>query len=248
MKSSLRSKSFSIKVLRTAFFLFVIYALASNIDASRGITPDQAAGSFSYEFIVNEDGFTQVRANYRSYEENGSSWVFVPKFSEWTNRTVNGEITNWSLCDSENLTGVQFYFYEALCFSFKSPGAPFEMNVQFNFSTAAMIIEPNGIFYSPQIGFEKGNGLEARVLFPPGFETNAGEAVASGNLASYRPSSIFSNSNYVLFNSIPDTENIIRIEIWFKTPNKTPEITTIKERIFTFQAVKRYENYAHEIL
>ncbi len=144
------------------------------------------AGSFNYEFVVDSEGSTTINIVYTTKETSGSSWILVPKFSDWVNNTIKGAVTRWFLNDSENVAEGSFYFYEVLFFSFISDGAEFEMQFQYNMTTAAIIIEPDGIFYSPQIGFEKSNSLEATVDFPSGFKVN--DALAFGNSSSYNPS------------------------------------------------------------
>jgi hypothetical protein len=201
-------------------------------------------GSFNYEFIVNSEGSTTVKIVYTTEETSGSSWILVPKFSDWANNTIKGTVINWFLNDSENVAEGSFYFYEVLFFSFTSDSAGFEMQLQYNMTTAAIIIEPDGIFYSPQIGFEKGNSLEATVDFPSGFKVN--DALAFGNLSSYNPSS--TSSTHVVFDDIPETENLLRIEIGFSTANKEPELLEITDGIFTFETVSRYAEYARSIL
>jgi len=201
-------------------------------------------GSFNYEFVVDSEGSTTVNIIYITEESNGSSWVLVPKFSDWVNNTIKGVVTRWFLNDSENVAEGSFYFYEVLFFSFISDGTEFEMQFQYNVTTAAMIIEPNGIFYSPQIGFESGNSLEANVDFPSGFKVN--DALAFGNSGSYNPSS--TNSTRVVFDDIPETENLLRIEIGFSTANKEPELLEITDGIFTYETVSRYAEYARSIL
>ncbi|MCW4020537.1 MAG: hypothetical protein NWF14_04830 [Candidatus Bathyarchaeota archaeon] len=241
-------KHISSKASRIAFLLLAVSSLTLNSEPLVSVVSAQSSGSFSYEFIVDEDGFTLVNIVYRSGIADRSSWVLVPKFSGWTNQTAKGEVTAWSLNDTESLTGVQYYFYEALVFSFTPDGSEFEMNIQFNLSTAAMIIEPNGIFYSPQIGFEQGNNLEATVIFPEGFTVKTNEAFAFGSSGSYLPNSSGSSSGRVLFDSIPATENLMRIEIGFRTLNQTAELREFKNGVFTFEAIPRYEEYAHKIL
>jgi hypothetical protein len=118
------------------------------------------------------------------------------------------------------------------------------MHFQYNVTTAAMIIEPDGIFYSPQIGFELGNSLEAVVDLPSGFEVN--DVLAYGSLGSYSPSS--RSSTHVVFDSIPETENLLRIEVGFSTANKEPELLEITDGIFSFETVPRYAEYARSIL
>jgi hypothetical protein len=248
LKFHIELRQVSFKVSKTLFLLILISSIDLNNGLLMGVTDTQPTGLFSYEFVVDEEGFTLVNIIYRSDEEHGSSWVFVPKFSEWINHAVSGEVVEWSLRDTQNLTGNQYYFYEALYFSFKSDGSEFEMNIQFNFSAAAMIIEPEGIFYSPQIGFEKGNRMEAKVIFPHGFEINADEAIAFGSSGSYGPSPSESNSKYVFFDDVPEGDNLIRIEVGFKTFNPTAELLKLESGIFTFETVTRYAEYADEIL
>ncbi len=201
-------------------------------------------GLFSYGFVVDSEGSSIVNINYTTDEASGSSWVLVPKFSDWANNTVRGTVTHWFLNDSESVAGDSFYYYDALFFSFTSDGAEFEIQFQYNVTTAAMIIEPDGIFYSSQIGFEQGNSLEATVDFPSGFKVN--EALAYGSSNSYSPSS--TSSTHVVFGNIPETENFLRIEIGFSTANKEPELLRITDGVFTFETVPRYAEYARSIL
>ncbi|MEM2110393.1 MAG: hypothetical protein QXX08_00745 [Candidatus Bathyarchaeia archaeon] len=235
----------SLKVSRLVFLILVMSSVLLDFHLLIDIVSAQFRDSINYLFVVDEEGRTSVKIIYRSDSESGSSWILVPKTLEWSNRTISGKVTYWSLNDTENLIGEELYFYEALCFSFNSDNLEFEMNIQFNFTTAAMIIEPNGIFYSPQIGFKEGNRLEASVIFPNGFKINQDEAVAVGT-GFYQPA--YTNSNYVRFDNFQLADNMIRIEIGFQTHNEKPETSTIKEGIFTFETVKRYESYARDVL
>jgi hypothetical protein len=205
-------------------------------------------GVYNYMFIVDREGFTMVNINYTTTEVSGSSWVLVPKYSGWLNHTIRGtvtgeETTGWVVNVSGEIENDTFY--DVLHFSFKSDNAEFEMNIQYNISVGAMIIEPDGIFYSSQIGFELGSKLEATVFFPQDFRINSNEASAYGNSTSYSPSSI--TSRRVVFDNIPDTENMIRIEIGFNTPDQS-EPVEITNGIFTFETVSRYAQYARPIL
>jgi hypothetical protein len=208
---------------------------------SASAAPD---GSYSYEFVVDSEGSSTVNVVYTAAEASGSSWILVPKFSDWTNNTIRGTVTSWFLNDSESVAEGSFYYYEAFFFSFASDGSEFEMQLQYNVTTAAIIIEPDGIFYSSQIGFEPGNSLEATVDFPSGFKVS--EALAYGSSGSYNPSS--TSSTRVVFDGIPETENLLRIEVGFSTAKKEPELTRITEGVFTFETVPRYAEYARSIL
>ena len=214
-----------------------------------GVASAQSSDSFSYEFAVDEDGFTVVNINYTADRSSGSSWVLVPRFSEWTNRTVRGEVTEWYLRDTDELTGEPHYFYEALSFSFRTDQSQFEMDLQFNLSVAAMIIEPDGIFYSPQIGFEQGR-FKAKVILPDGFDIKKGEAVAYDSVTGRAVVSgnVGADSNQVVFDNVPEGANLMRIEVGFKTLDETPESLTLESGVFAFETVSRYEEYARGIL
>ncbi len=243
----MESRPVSSMVLRVILFLAVL-SLALNIQTSVGITFAQPLDLFSYEFTVDEDGFTIVNVTYWTDRASGSSWVLVPRFSEWTYNAVRGEITEWYLRDTQELIDEPHYFYEAFCFSFRSDGSEFQANVQFNLSIAAMIIEPDGIFYSPQIGFEEGR-FKATVALPDGFRVKRGEAVAFDRVGRVIASgTVGSDSSRVLFDYVPERESLMRIEVGFRTLNETAESVTFENGIFTFETVLRYEEYAQEIL
>jgi len=202
---------------------------------------------FRYEFIVDEDGFTLVKIRYTSSGSGvGSSWVFVPRFSPWINRTVHGRIYSWSIGEPEEYTGSPYYFYKVFNFSFMHDSGFFELLIEYNFSTAAMIIEPNGMFYSPQIGFESGCGFEAAVIFPSSFRVNLGEALAIGR-ASYGYDRSLSNSSFIVFRNLPQSENLLRIQVGFRV-NREPDLVVLDSSVFKFSTVRRYESYARKIL
>ena len=240
----MRSKYLSRNAYKLILVLIVSSVLILDLGPTVRLASAASAGLFNYEFVVDSEGSTTVNVVYTTEEASGSSWVLVPKFSDWANNTIRGTVTSWFLNDSESVAEGSFYFYEVLFFSFTSDGAEFEMHFQYNVTTAAMIIEPDGIFYSPQIGFESGNSLEAVVDFPSGFEVN--DVLAYGSLGSYSPSS--RSSTHVVFDSIPETENLLRIEVGFSTANKEPELLEITDGIFTFETVSRYAEYARSIL
>jgi hypothetical protein len=240
----MRSKYLSRNAYKLILVLIVSSVLILDLGPTVRLSSAASAGLFNYEFVVDSEGSTTVNIVYTTEEASGSSWVLVPKFSDWANDTIMGTVTSWFLNDSESVAGGSFYFYEVLFFSFTSDGAEFEMHFQYNVTTAAMIIEPDGIFYSPQIGFELGNSLEAVVDLPSGFEVN--DVLAYGSLGSYSPSS--RSSTHVVFDSIPETENLLRIEVGFSTANKEPELLDITDGIFSFETVPRYAEYARSIL
>jgi len=208
----------------------------------------QNAATVKYVFKVDEKGSTFVSIIYRAFQDQGSTWILVPRFSPWTNRTLRGNITEWSLRDPYETLKFSNPFYEVFYFSFKTDEGEFGINIQYNHSLAAMIIEPNGIFFSPQIGFEKGNKVEITVILPEEFIVNRNEAVALGSHSTYRPSSIDQNRNVLFFNNIPETENLLRVEIGFKTENQSINLLELHSGIFIFEVPPRYSEFAWRIL
>ena len=217
------------------FFLIFTLTVSLTIDflAAEGPLYAPTYGLYHYKFVVDEDGFTRVTIDYESFETSGSSWVFVPKYSNWSTKTLSGRILQPEVVETKHVVGEEYYFYKAFKFSFKSDES-FRVRIQFNMTAGALIIEPRGIFYSPQIGFQKDNRGRAEVFLPES------SRVVKTN---YRPTK--KTANYVLFDLY---ENLIRLQIEFKTSMPTPESSTLKQGIFTFQTVKRYESYASDIL
>jgi len=239
---------FGFSVRRKAFSCLLVSLLIVAYGFSLLPVSSQDVSTIKYEFQITRQGSTLVNIIYCTSRNQGSTWILVPKFSPWSNRTLGGSITNWSRRDPYETIGFSNPFYEVFYFSFKSSGGKFEINIQYNHSLAAMIIEPRGIFFSPQIGFEKGSKAEITVTFPKEFTINQNEAVAFGSFSSYPPSSIDKNKNMLSFNNIPETENLLRIEIGFKTENQSAELLELSSGIFTFETTLRYSKFARRIL
>jgi len=227
------------KCVRASLAIILIASLASNLSVViKDFGLSQSSDTYSYRFQVDSNGSTLVTITYTSSEQSGSSWIIVPKFIEFTNRTLRGRILDFSLSSTTDKLTTDYYFYNVLDFSFASDGH-FEMIIQYNFTTAAMIIEPYGIFLSPQIGYQSNGAGEAEVIFPSNFEVQ--NAVAEGG---YSPS--FKEANYVRFDDLPT--NILRLEIDFKIDGDQPSPLKIERGIFAFETSERYESYALNIL
>jgi len=231
----LSSKALGLTIIFTAVFSFVPSSLASEMVISAS-----TSGLYQYAFFVNEDGFTNVVVDYTS-SGSGSSWVFVPKFSSWSKTVSSGNINIISENKStKDVTGVDYYFYQAFEFSYSGS---FTMEIQFNMSAGALIIEPRGIFFSPQIGFKEGENGQAEVILPSDYNIKSDKALAIG-LRNYQ--GIVSPSLHSV--SFLLSENLIRLQVEFSTKNTTPDLIPSTKGIFTFTAVRRYESYGSEIL
>jgi hypothetical protein len=225
--------------VRASLAIILIASVATNLSVViADFALSQSSDTYSYRFEVDNNGSTLVTITYISSEEFGSSWVIVPKFLEFTNQALRGRILDFSLKPTTEKLTTDYYFYSVLDFSFASDGY-FEMMVQYNFTTAAMIIEPYGIFLSPQIGYQSDGSGKAEVTFPSNFKVQ--KAVAEGG---YSPS--FKDSNYVRFDNLPSTP--LRLEIDFNIEGDQPSPLKIERGIFAFETSRRYEKYALNIL
>ena len=74
---------------------------------------------YHYNFVVNDEGFTWVTINFESSKNRGSSWVLVPKFSDWDSVVSSGQILGSELVESVYVFGEEYYFYELFIFSFQ---------------------------------------------------------------------------------------------------------------------------------
>ena len=228
-------------VLNKTIQVYLLFIVVTSVVVSLPVaTGEPAPDSYNYKFIVNEEGFTQVNITFQSAKDTGSSWVFVPKFSPWTNITTSGEITEYNLVNTKDKVGEEYYFYQVFNFSFNSESS-FQMEVQFNMTEGALIIEPRGIFFSPQIGFHQDSLGGAEVLFPSGFTINEELIASSSGISTYT----VVDSNIVHFDL---QDNLERLQIEFETTATEPTWKQLNQSVFSFRAVKRYENYASEIL
>jgi len=228
-----------LKAVSAALILLLVISTARLSMAC--LNPQQPyPGTYHYRFVVDEDGFTRVKIRYESLAGEGASWVFIPKFTPWINRTLSGCITGWRIIDTEELTGEEYYFYRILAFTFKSEGE-FSFEIEFNMTVGAVIIEPRGIFFSPQIGFRSGEFGEAEVRLPQAF--GVVKAIAIGQRATFRPSKI--GDHYVLFSLL---DNMVRLQVEFRTEAAGPELVRLKRGLFTFETPTRYRRYAQDIL
>lgn len=222
--------------------LFIQYQFITPIIA--GFSSPIYEGAFIYEFKVDEEGNAHVKITYSSSLLRGSSWVLIPKFINWTSSIVRGNLLSWTTDDSE------YYFYKILSFNFTSDRTGFEIVVEYDFPLAAIVVEsesPHGIFYSPQIGFEPGNYFEATIIFPEKFRARTNEAIALGSRDAYRADES-SDTNRILFKNIPSNENLLRIQVGFDLICDKIDMTVLRNGIFEFITVARYEKYAQKVM
>jgi len=236
------------KLLTTQLKLFMLLEIVLLITFNVSTFHGEAApnSSYFYKFTVNAEGFTNVEVYFNSTYPSSSSWIVVPKLSSW-----NYLVTGGSILKSQNLSTTKvgledLYFYQAFWFTYESTSS-FSMKVQFDFDTGALIVENRGIFFSPQIGYQKDDvsSGKAEILFDSNLTVNRDKAIAIGD-GSYRWAEI--DDHRVLFN-LPQNEDLLRLQVEFTTdaPPQSKTLTS-KNGVFTFKTPSMYTEYASSLL
>jgi len=240
----MKLRRFSTSKLQFYVLIVIVFWAAFNVFSFEAKAAPTA--SYSYKFTVNDEGFTDVEVNFASTDASGSSWVIVPKFSRWTYTVTSGSVLQTRNLSTTDVGLEDLYFYKVFSFSFRSTNT-FGMKVQFDFEQGALIIENRGIFFSPQIGYQKSDGAsgQAEVLFDSHLTVNQNKAIAVG-AQSYKWTEI--SSQRVFFN-LPGNEDLLRVQIEFTTSQTAQETTlTSKNQVFSFTSPNRYVTDASNIL
>jgi len=155
--------------LRKRIGIFVVIMTLLVLLASVPAWAQAPTETYTYDMSFDRNGFTTVEVIYNSgVAGSGASWVAVPKnFTETALKALRGSIV--STVRTGYRVGAQFHaFYDNLTFSYASVGVPFSMSLRFNMTNGAMIVEPNGFFFSPQIGVSPSAKVSARLILPDG--------------------------------------------------------------------------------
>jgi len=141
-----------------------------------GLAPapaQESSPTYSYNMMFDRDGLTTVEIVYDGgFPGSGSSWVAVPKnFTGTVVTALKGTVTSMARRPYQAGEGQTVHpFYDNLTFSYNSADAPFSMRILFNMTYGAMIVEPNGFFFSPQIGVARSARVQATLMLPDGVE------------------------------------------------------------------------------
>jgi len=157
---------------RTA--LFALIAVSMLLVTSVPTFAQSPTETFAYNMTFDHDGLTTVVILYDSgFIGSGTSWVAIPKnFTETMVSPVKGQMTSMMRAPYRMSGGAYVHsFYDNLTFSYTSGDEPFSMRATFNMSNGAMIVEPNGFFFSPQIGTPSSARVKVRLVFPDGVES-----------------------------------------------------------------------------
>jgi len=237
------------KLRSKRFVVLLVIIIFSSVTSSSFIRNGNASPSsnYFYKFTVDREGFTTVEINFNSTDATGDSWVFVPKNHRWNLFVApGGEIVQSDTVATSQVIDENLYFYQAFTFRYQSSGF-FNMTIKFDFDNGALIMEPRGIFYSPQIGFRSDSDGEAEVLFDENFEVNNPDLAVVQGSRSYQARDEDVAPRRVLFSL---QETVVRLQVEFRIDSK-PAITTLRSsdnKTFVFNTVSRYETYARNVL
>jgi hypothetical protein len=243
----LKLRNFAFKFLHIS--LLIVATLAFTAGSFVIHVKAASSSSYYYQFTVNRQGFTDTEINFSSVLAQGSSWVFVPRAPvEWNYTVTKGTIGPNDLVETDQVVQEKSFFYQAFRFQYQAAGT-FNMTIRFGFDNGAMIIEPRGVFYSPQIGFKSDSSASAEVDLDNSFQIKPSLAIVVGRLGTY-PETDIQGLTKIFFN-IPQTENQVRVQLEFTVGFQTPDYTTLTSkdnRTFTFNSVTRYNAIAQNIL
>jgi hypothetical protein len=205
--------------LKKRMLLFVVMALLLFFTSSASASAQPSSPTYVYNMAFDKDGFTTVEILYDGgVAGSGSSWVAIPKnFTSTVVTALKGTITSMTRQPYRPGQDQTVHpFYDNLTFSYNSAGAPFSARILLNMTSGAMIVEPNGFFYSPQIGVPGSAKLEARLTLPDGVK-NLNEAVPTPSLVRRLGSRLELSFN-------PDSESRIAVTFTVSWPKQTAHI------------------------
>lgn len=177
-------------------------------------------GNVNSTFIINDP----------SYGVN-SLWVLIPKNDTYQIfKLKEGQIINKTISQAFTSGGAPYAFYDNLSLIYKGP---LFLEVTWNLSYGALIVEPNALFFSPAVSFSRNLKATAIVYLP-----NITKVVKE-----YYPTPVKRNGNTLYFEPSSDE----RIGIAF-TVSGSPDQINISSGPFVFNVPKRYKDVAERIL
>ncbi|RDD54179.1 MAG: hypothetical protein BA066_00040 [Candidatus Korarchaeota archaeon NZ13-K] len=189
----------------------------------------QGGGLYTYTYIVRETGWIDITTRFES-NGSGASWVLVPKFQKYSIRVLSGSIQDYRLIENTS-----YYFYSNYTFSY-SPGTVLEINWSYRFG--ALIVEPNGAFFSTQIAFSRKDDALILVRLPSEYSV---QGVEPEGYALERGEG-YTDVKYYLDGS---KNNTMRVLISFRTKEGTMEEMSVGKLTIIYP--KRYEDFAYNI-
>ena len=227
------------KKILISIIILLLLTTVINIKTTYAKTNLKSSGKYNFIINVDDDGEIEVKINYHSDLNEGSSWVLVPKnFTSWTLKILKGEIESSKLKDAYTTTGEKYVFYSNFTYNYTGANG-FEMQITYQMDYGSIIVEPQCFFFSPQIGFSTFDSGIVHIFFPKSAELDM-------NKMQPKPEGIQEKPNaYVATFYLQN--NIARIAIEYTTTNQ-PNITRVESGIFTVETPTRYLDLAERLL
>ncbi|MCS7103191.1 MAG: hypothetical protein NZ992_04835 [Candidatus Korarchaeum sp.] len=189
----------------------------------------QEGGLYTYTYVVRETGWVDITTRFES-NSSGVSWVLVPKFQNYSLRVLSGSIEDYKLIENTN-----YYFYSNYTFSY-SKGTALEISWSYRFG--ALIIEPNGAFFSTQISFNRKDDALVTVILPAEYSV---QGVEPKGYATEKEG----NQTTVKYYLDGSRNNTMRVLISFKARESSMEERSVGKLTLVYP--KRYEDFVRNI-
>lgn len=202
-----------------------------------------STSNYTYKFMVDHDGNTYVSIKFES-ERSGISWLILPSYTNWTVSVLNG-----SLKESEfkPLAGGG-PFWGNYTFSFDPKGGSFSMLIEYFIPLYTFIVEPDGFFLSPLIGFQSGVrgsaivSIEGSIRIGTAFYLS--ESLNVIRSTNPRKITVESNTTILEFDVIPTS----RIGLTFSKRGVSPDMVSLIEPPFHMNIPSRYLDIGRRIM
>ena len=121
--------------------------------------------NYIYTYYVSRDGYINVTIDFTG-SGDGYSWLLVPRYEPWDIKIVRG-----NLQELENKAVSVFYNN----YSFYYSGDPATFQISYLYRFGALIVEPNGAFFSTQITVSPRSTGSVFVVMPEDFKAKGSE-------------------------------------------------------------------------
>jgi hypothetical protein len=214
-------------------YLLLMMLMLLELPCLEAAAPAVLSPVLKYDCVVGNDGSASLSAAFGDSRATGSEifWMLVPKNeSEYRTTVISGDVNGMQITAAYMPGGGEYVFYSNLSVQYVGP---LEFNVKWNISYAALIVEPDALFFSPAIASSPGTQMEFRVVLPSTMTqvTQTSDAPISRENTTL----VFSPTNHD------------RIGISFKVSGSSAN-TLVESSHFQFDVPERYESIAERLL
>jgi|GEM_PF-383822 hypothetical protein len=234
----------------SALTLLLLVPFIPSVPLPLAASAEAKTPQYLYLYDIDGEGNTAVKVNFVHETSNqASSWLIVPSFVPWTNRTNQGALFSFKV-EPIFVNGKEDPFWRNYTFAYIPTKGTFNLTITFWIEQYAYIIEPNGFFLSSQIGYSPSALGSTIILLPEGARVSS-----SGiRLIDYSTGTILSPSSLRIGTREGRTEiqcgttYSSRVAVYFTEPRKTAEISIYTLGRFSVQTATRYEEKAWNFL